>query len=107
MFAVVYLFEVKKDSEEQFIKAWKDMTHLIFEHEGSMGSRLHRQENGSYIAYAQWPNREAWKNSGNKLPENAYDIRLKMRESCTKFEALFELDCVEDILKKETFNNNI
>lgn len=99
MFAVIYSFEVKSNQEKKFENAWKDLTGLIYEHEGSLGSRLHKQSENQYIAYAQWPNREIWQKSGSRLPESANEIRQKMKESCEKIETLYQMDIIEDLLK--------
>jgi heme-degrading monooxygenase HmoA len=53
MFTVIYSFQVKPGQVHKFEKAWKDLTLLISEYEGSLGSRLHKQSELSYIAYAQ------------------------------------------------------
>ena len=42
MFSVIYSFDVKTDSVETFIAAWKKMTVLLYTREGSLGSRLHK-----------------------------------------------------------------
>ena len=82
-------------------KAWKQLTQLIYEYEGSLGSRLHQKDESRYIAYAHWPDRETWKNSGDKLPDTADLIRKTMKDCCTRIETLYELDCVEDLLKSK------
>jgi heme-degrading monooxygenase HmoA len=102
MFAVVYQFEVKKNMNSEFINAWKQLTQLIYEHEGSLGSRLHKQNDDIYLAYAQWPDKETWENSGEKLPDSAHKVRGTMSACCTKIETLYELDCTEDLLKSKT-----
>ncbi|UJH68307.1 antibiotic biosynthesis monooxygenase [Allomuricauda sp. SCSIO 65647] len=101
MFAVVYQFIVKENRESDFIDAWKQLTRLIYEHEGSLGSRLHKQTDRVYLAYAQWPDKETWKNSGNTLPDSSGNVRSKMRASCAKIEILYELDCTADLLKSK------
>mgnify|MGYP001597052458 CR=1 FL=1 len=98
MFTVIYSFKVKQGQSDNFIEAWKDMTNLIIKYEGGLGSRLHKQSEFNFIAYAQWPNKETWKNSGSQLPEISKSIRLKMRNSCDNVQTLFELDVVEDLL---------
>ena len=55
MFCVIYKFPVKADSEEQFLSAWNHLTKIIRAQNGGLGSRLHRNHDGSWIAYAQWP----------------------------------------------------
>ena len=101
MFCVIYSFQVKPGFELDFIESWKDLTNLIYQHEGSLGSRLHKQDELKYIAYAQWPDKETWLNAGNKLPESSKIVRDKMKNSCEKIETVFELDVVEDLLKQK------
>ena len=103
MFAVVYSFKTKKNKEQEFIESWKEMTTLIYENEGSLGSRLHKKNDGHYIAYAQWPNKEIWKLSGSNLPEKANEIRLRMRSSCESIETLYELEMIEDLIEKNPY----
>ena len=68
MFSVIYTFEVKPGSENDFVKAWSALTQLIKEHAGSGGSRLHKAATGNYVAYAQWPDRQTWEQAAEKLP---------------------------------------
>lgn len=98
MFCVIYLFKVKSRHENEFKKAWKELTALIYEYEGSLGSRLHRQSEFQFIAYAQWPDRSTWENSGNRLPESSKEIRKIMKDSCERIEILHELEVEEDLL---------
>ena len=50
MFIVVYKFEVKPGRKGSFEKSWKDLTHLIYDYTGSLGSRLHQKDEFNYIA---------------------------------------------------------
>ncbi len=59
MFAVIYRWRVKPGMEEQFRDAWHRGTLAIRERFGTGGSRLHRAEDGSWLAYARWPSAEA------------------------------------------------
>ena len=98
MFAVIYSFTVKPNQDEQFLTAWEGLTKLIYQYVGSKGSRLHKTEDGLYIAYAQWPEKSIWKHSGSKLPKEADLFRAQMRDNCEKIETLFELEMVKDLL---------
>ena len=52
---VLYRWRLRKGMEEQFVRAWSEITaHLRDEH-GSLGSRLHRGKDGVWYGYAQWP----------------------------------------------------
>lgn len=59
-FTVLYRWRLKPGCEESFLEAWAKMTMLIRNQCGGLGSRLHKVEDGTWAAYAQWPNREAW-----------------------------------------------
>ena len=72
MFVVVYRWKLKAGAEAGFQEAWAKMTEAIYAARGSLGSRLHRAEDGSYVATAQWPSRAAWEASralGSANPE--------------------------------------
>lgn len=99
MFTVIYSFKVKINQEEKFIQGWKGLTKLIYEFEGSLGSRLHKVGELDYIAYAQWPLKETWKNAGSNLPESAAFFRSEMKNACEKIETLHEMEVVSDLLK--------
>jgi quinol monooxygenase YgiN len=102
MFVVIYQFQIKDNQKKEFTEAWKQLTELIYQYEGSLGSRLHQQSKNIYIAYAQWPNKDIWKSSGDKLPDTAAEIRATLKETCIKIEVLNELEVTEDFLKSET-----
>ncbi|MCH4552074.1 antibiotic biosynthesis monooxygenase family protein [Aestuariibaculum lutulentum] len=97
---MLYSFEVKQDQEAEFITAWTNLTNLIYEYEGSLGSKLHKGEGQSFIAYAQWPSQEKFEQAGDNLPEEANKYRDTMRASCEKIEVLQKMEVVKDVLKQ-------
>lgn len=99
MFAVIYSFTIKPERAAQFINAWKEMTQLIKAFEGGLGSRLHKKSETEYIAYAQWPSREKWKNAGGNLPKEAELVSQAMRECCIESKTIHELEMLEDLLE--------
>lgn len=99
MFIAIYKFEIHQDKEKEFIQSWEDLTKLIYEYEGSLGSRLHKESETVFIAYAQWPDEETFNNSGDKLPEKANEARIVMREACHNIETLHRLEMMTDLLK--------
>lgn len=100
MFSVIYTFDVKPGAENDFVEAWSALTELFKEHAGSGGSRLHKASTGSFVAYAQWPDRQTWEQAAEKLPVEAGPIREKMRESCQSIGTQFELDTIVDLIQK-------
>lgn len=55
MFAVIYRWRLKSGMEDQFVDGWERVTHAIRQTCGSYGSRLHRCDDGLWLAYARWP----------------------------------------------------
>ena len=64
MFNVLYRWRLKPGTEESFESAWADLTVLLRKGRGALGSRLHKAEDGTWVAYAQWPDKAAWEKSG-------------------------------------------
>jgi hypothetical protein len=77
---------------------------LIYQFEGSYGSRMHKNEAGLFIACAQWPSRERWEKSGSQLPEIAISYKNQLHEYCSFIEKVYELEMVNDLLQNKTFN---
>ena len=105
MFTVIYSFEVIPNKEDDFKTGWKGLTELIYQYENSYGSRLHKLNNHSYIAYAAWPDKETWKNSGKNLPEKANEFYALMKASCSNTKVEYTLDVIEDLLQPTQFKN--
>lgn len=59
-FCVLYRFKVRPAMEADFIDGWRRLTAAIRDLRGGLGSRLHRSEDGWWVAYAQWPDRATW-----------------------------------------------
>lgn len=98
MMAVIIAFDVIEGQESLFEQAWIDTTEAIYQHMGSLGSRLHRDENGRYIAYAQWT---ALADHGQSLPDAVKEARTRMRQTLVggKPEVLHRLHGQVDLLK--------
>lgn len=60
LFAVVYRWKVEAGYEEAFEQEWHEGTVAIREKYASFGSKLHMAEDGTYVAYALWPNKAGW-----------------------------------------------
>ena len=60
MFVAVYWWRVHPGKEEQFRAAWRRGTEHITRIYGSHGSRLHRERDGRFVAYAEWPDEASW-----------------------------------------------
>lgn len=68
MFVAAYWWKVHPGKEEQFREAWRRGTELIREKYGSLGSRLHRDQEGRFVGVAEWPDRPTW--------QRAFDAKM-------------------------------
>jgi heme-degrading monooxygenase HmoA len=102
MFAVIYRWQVVPGLEAQFEAGWKRGTARIAEEFGGWGSRLHRAGDGVYIAYAQWPDEEAWRRAtASGMRHSDDEARTMYREAIVPgtFETLFAMPVVSDLLQ--------
>jgi len=76
-FAVIYRWRLHPGTERQFQQAWERATPLLMRHRGALGSRLHKAEDGTWIAYALWPSKLAWEQS-RALPSVDPDASRQM-----------------------------
>lgn len=76
MFVAAYWWRVHPGKEDQFRAAWRRGTELITAKYGSLGSRLHRAEDGRFIGVAEWPDRATW--------QTAFDARMAYDEPATR-----------------------
>ncbi len=77
MFIVLYRWRTKIGMEDQLIESWSEVTKFIVENYDSLGSRLHRGDDGVWYAYAQWKSAEQRENAFAGMPE--LEARKKMQ----------------------------
>lgn len=95
MFTVIYRWKVKSGCEEDFRAAWRRATEAIYRKYNSRGSRLHKSDDGRWIAYAQWRSREDWlamQNSSVAADEEAFAVMRDSIEGATEVTCLTVTD---------------
>ncbi|WP_351229128.1 antibiotic biosynthesis monooxygenase [Streptomyces sp. NPDC002133] len=94
MFAVIYRWRLHQGKEQQFASSWDRMTEKIHDHCGSYGSRLHQADDGTWVAYARWPDASARERCPGVDPEALSSMREAIAES------LPEIRChvIDDLL---------
>ncbi len=102
MFIAIYEFDVKGGMEQTFVASWLEVTKGIYQDYGSYGSRLHKDKSGKYIGYAQWPDKQTWKQdwSSDNLLAGA---RETMWSCLDRSKTVYEADVVADYLKQSLF----
>ncbi|MBL8152186.1 MAG: hypothetical protein JNN15_19865 [Blastocatellia bacterium] len=59
MYVVVYTWRLEEGKEELFRQGWRHITETIYKQCKSFGARLHKTDEGIWIAYTLWPDRES------------------------------------------------
>jgi hypothetical protein len=84
--------------EQQFVDGWERVTRAIHSSCGSYGSRLHRGDDGIWLAYARWPSAEARLECDFQEVEG---LRL-MQESIEERFPEIRCELVSDLLSEPT-----
>lgn len=102
MICLLIEFVVKPGQEDAFVTAWTELTRYIRQHFGSLGSRLHRADDGRYLGYAQWPGAQAHATAGDD--SEAYRrLRERMNTTLEQGESrlLEKLEVEVDLLARD------
>lgn len=101
MFIVLYRWRINPEKENQFIEGWAEVTAYFRKNCDSLGSRLHRGNDGLFYAYAQW--------KSEKDREKAFENSIKLEGTEKMAEAIEErfepviLEMLADYLDFSTF----
>lgn len=80
MFAVLYRWRLKPGMEDQFVDGWERVTRAIRRSCRSYGSRLHQCSDGTWLAYARWPDAVAREACEQQEPEGQRLMRDAVAE---------------------------
>ncbi|MFZ4713847.1 MAG: antibiotic biosynthesis monooxygenase [Bacteriovoracaceae bacterium] len=96
---IIYLYRWKliPEKEDQFIEAWSYVTEQLREKCGSLGSRLHRGDDGLWYGYAQWPSAEQREKADLKHAE-ILEARRLMKDAIAESFQEIVLTPVSDFL---------
>ena len=103
MFVAVYWWRVHPGKEEQFRKAWHRGTELITQIYGSYGSRLHRDRDGRFVGYAEWPDEATWRTAFDRKmaydePETRAAFLDAVAETPIDADPIFTMTVIDDLL---------
>jgi hypothetical protein len=99
MFVVVYRWRLKPGFEATHRAGWRAVTEAIRRAYATGGSRLHRDADGAWIAYAVWPDEETYQRAQQAAPVAADADRALMREGIEgSIEVLHRMTVVDDLL---------
>jgi heme-degrading monooxygenase HmoA len=111
VFVAIYCWRIKPGTEEQFREGWRRVTETLYRHQGSLGSRLHRNFDGTWVAYAQWPDRKHWEKTQKAGAESAKEGLQMMRDSledpATLDTPVFRLVATDDYLQRAAYGTEV
>jgi heme-degrading monooxygenase HmoA len=99
MFIALYRWKLIEGREELFQRGWHRLTEEFYKPRGSLGSRLHRAEDGTWIAYAQWPDKKTWE-AGRAQEVLDTEALQMMRDSIEVSYAHTLMEVVDDLLAR-------
>ncbi|HEY0081439.1 MAG TPA: antibiotic biosynthesis monooxygenase [Pyrinomonadaceae bacterium] len=102
MFVAVYRWKLKEGQEEKFREGWRRRTGEIYRKCGSLGSRLHRAEDGTWVGYAQWPDRRSWE-AARQVPVTDTEASALMKESVEESYPEMHLEVLDDLIESRAF----
>lgn len=101
MFCIIYRFTLLQPSQEtnaRFVKTWSGITDYMKRECGALGSRLHQDETGAFMAYAQWPSRAVFEAASDHDPQLEFvEMRIDWAELCEPSEILFAGEMIADL----------
>ena len=105
MFVALYRWKIIAGKEEIFREGWRRVTAEVYRRGGSLGSRLHRAEDGSFLAYAQWESRADWEKLQMSFILEDAEARKMMRESIESAFPEVYMNVADDLLNNEKFSD--
>ena len=98
MFVVLYRWRVKEKMERQFIESWSERTAYLLEKYDTLGSRLHRGDDGIWYSYAQWKSAEQREQVFDAESSKVSEAHRKMQETIEENFPEIQLEVTSDYL---------
>ena len=73
----MYRWRLHPGMEASFVESWSRVTELLRRRAGSLGSRLHRGNDGIWYGYAQWPSAEARQRAFSQALDPAASAQMR------------------------------
>ena len=100
MLVLLYRWRIKPRFERHFVESGSGITKYYRDNAGSLGSRLHRGNDGIWYAYAQWRSSGQREAAFDKIPD--HPAREKLKEAIEEFLGETTLKTEADFLVAQT-----
>ena len=88
---------------KEFIENWTEGTKLIYQNEGSLGSRLHKVGENLFLAYALWPNEYTLNCAIDIKPsKKAKELKRRRNLIVEEFKILHKGEVIVDLISSKT-----
>ncbi len=104
MFTAVYRWRLKENSEDRFTEGWRRRTKEIYRKCGSLGSRLHKAEDGTWVGIALWTDKETWE-AISSVPVDDTEAVEMMRDSIEESLPSMLMEVTEDLWQTKQFES--
>jgi hypothetical protein len=107
VFAVIYQGYIKSGREREYQEAWNKIAQFFVDQRGAIGSCLHRTNDGLWIAYSRWPDRQtrdaSWPGENtpsSELPSEIRNAVLTLKDCLDQERKIPEIcmEVVDDLL---------
>lgn len=102
-FSIIYHFTIHEEFENEFIQNWFDITKLIYENKGSLGSRLQKIDNQHFLGYAIWPSKEVFENASRMNNDEINRLNEKQKKCVQQVSRVFESEILVDYIHEYVF----
>ncbi|MBI1837226.1 MAG: hypothetical protein HYR91_08185 [Flavobacteriia bacterium] len=102
-FSVIYSFKIKQEFRKEFIQSWNEITALIYQNEGSLGSRLQMIDETTFLGYALWPSKAIFIKASKIENKEIAKLKAKQSEYVEEINKRFESSIISDLIKNKTY----
>ena len=98
MFVILYRWRIKPNFEAQFVESWSARTAYLREKYDTLGSRLHRGNDGIWYSYAQWKSAEQRTQAFALESKTISEASQKFQEAIEEIFPEIQLEIVSDLI---------
>ena len=105
MYAVIYRGSIHPELEQKYLALWRQLTEYSISNRGAVGSCLHKTEQGEYIAYTRWPDKQTrddcWGSGANLDADPEIVLAIEEFKKCVDRTKPFEgisMNMAQDLL---------
>ena len=92
MFAVIYKIHISPDKELVYQQLWHQVAQYFIKYRGAISSSLHKTNDGYYLAYSRWPDKQTRDASWSLDDQVSVGLPQEILQCITQMKACADLD---------------